>query len=248
MTVCEIRNLTKYLNQQIAEEIKSKLQKEEMLLINSDYEEEEKIQILNTLYAILVLEKLLECEQEEIEESRLELEQELIESYEIYNLHKNKRKKEKKKKRLMELWLLNEKNKNISRIIGGVNKTNNPYIETNVPLEHKQKREKTKEINGKNIETKYDKISNVTNNDYKISQYKKDLLKELVKEKMKTEQENKSEREIKPMIRKQKVIEKINEPNKIIKIKIESTDTELVISEGGQKQRNDNKQVSIRRM
>ena len=104
MTIKEIKDLTKFLTDEEVEKIKEEIKNKESVLKSENMDENEMGQVLNTLFAILVIEKTLESEIEGIEDIRAELEQELIESYEIYDSHMVKYKKEEKKKK--KKWLL----------------------------------------------------------------------------------------------------------------------------------------------
>ena len=104
MTVTEIKDLTKFLSDEEVEKIKEEIKSKENVLKNGSLDEEEMIQVLNTLFAILVIEKTLESEIEGVEEIRAELEAELIESYNLYDTYMSKYKKDDKKKK--KRWLL----------------------------------------------------------------------------------------------------------------------------------------------
>lgn len=105
MTISEIKNLTKFLNDDDIEKIKEEIKSKEVILKKDKMDDEEMTQVLNTLFAILVIEKTLESEIEGVEEIRAELEAELMESYQIYDSHMAKYKKEEKKKK--KSWLIN---------------------------------------------------------------------------------------------------------------------------------------------
>ena len=105
MTISEIKNLTKFLTDEEAEKIKQEIKDKENVLKIQNMDEEEIGQVLNTLFAILVIEKTLELEIEGVEEIRADLEKELLEAYEIYDAYMIKYKKEEKKKK--KNWLLN---------------------------------------------------------------------------------------------------------------------------------------------
>ena len=105
MTIGEIKNLTKFLNDDDVEKIKEEIKSKETILKNDNMDEEEMTQVLNTLFAIMVIEKALESEIDGVEEIRAELEAELMESYQIYDAHMLKYKKEEKKKK--KNWLIN---------------------------------------------------------------------------------------------------------------------------------------------
>lgn len=104
MTVNEIKKITKFLTDEDIEKIKQDIKSKESILKTEKMNENEMGQVLNTLFAILVIEKALEQEIEGIEEIRAELEQELLECYEIYDAYIAKYKKEEKKKK--KRWLL----------------------------------------------------------------------------------------------------------------------------------------------
>lgn len=105
MTIKEIKDLTKYLSDEDIEKIKQEIKSKEEILKEKNLNEEEFGQVVNTLFAILVIEKALELEIEGIEEIRDELEAELLESYHIYDKYMAMYKREKKKKK--KNWLLN---------------------------------------------------------------------------------------------------------------------------------------------
>ena len=77
MTISEIKNLTKFLTDNDIQKIKEEIKSKETVLKSGNLEEEEIIQVLNTLFSILVIEKTLELEIEDIEEIRDELQDEL---------------------------------------------------------------------------------------------------------------------------------------------------------------------------
>lgn len=104
MTITEIKNLTKFLSEEEVEKIKEEIKNKEDVLKSGNLDEEELIQVLNTLFAILVIEKTLESEIEGVEEIRAELEEELLEAYNTYDSYMGKYKKEDKKKK--KRWLL----------------------------------------------------------------------------------------------------------------------------------------------
>ena len=104
MTINEIKDLTKFLSEEEVEEIKKEIKSKEDVLKSGSLDEEEMIQVLNTFFAILVIEKALESEIEGVEEIRDDLEQELLEAYETYDSYMARYKKEDKKKK--KRWLL----------------------------------------------------------------------------------------------------------------------------------------------
>ena len=104
MTITEIKNLTKFLSEEEVEKIKQEIKNKEDVLKSGNLDEEELIQVLNTLFAILVIEKTLESEIEGVEEIREELEEELLEAYNTYDAYMVRYKKEDKKKK--KRWLL----------------------------------------------------------------------------------------------------------------------------------------------
>ena len=59
MTIKEIKDLTKFLTDKELEKIKEEIKSKESILKTQDVEEEEMGQVLNTLFAILVIEKTL---------------------------------------------------------------------------------------------------------------------------------------------------------------------------------------------
>ena len=104
MTISEIKDLTKFLTDDEVDKIKQEIKNKENVLRDADMDEEEMTQVLNTLFAIMVIEKTLESEIEGVEDIRAELEQELMESYQIYDSHMARVKGEEKKKK--KRWLL----------------------------------------------------------------------------------------------------------------------------------------------
>lgn len=105
MSISEIKELTKYLTEEEVEKIKQEIKDKETTLKGGNLDEEEMVQVLNTLFAVLVIEKALESEMEGIEEIRDELEAELMECYEVYDTYMAKFRKEDKKKKKKN-WLL----------------------------------------------------------------------------------------------------------------------------------------------
>lgn len=127
MTISEIKDLAKYLSEEDVEKIKKEIKDKESTLKGGVLDEEEMIQVLNTLFAALVIEKALESEIEEVEEIRDQLEEELLECYEIYDTYMAKFRKEDKKKKKKN-WLLaflglSEEITKKKRDIGATNKT-----------------------------------------------------------------------------------------------------------------------------
>ena len=126
MTIKEIKNLTKFLTDEELDKIKEEIKSKETILKKQDVEEGEMGQVLNTLFAILVIEKTLENEIEGVEEIRAELEQELLEAYEIYDNHMAKYKKEEKKKKkknwLLDFLFMSEEMQNRKDAIGASKK------------------------------------------------------------------------------------------------------------------------------
>ena len=127
MTVTEIKNLTKYLTDEEVEDIKKEIKSKENILKSGNLDEEELGQVLNTLFAILVIEKTLEQQVEDIENIRSELEQELLEAYQMYDsyIEKSKADEKKKKKRrwLFDLLGISENIRNRKTGIGVANKS-----------------------------------------------------------------------------------------------------------------------------
>jgi len=126
MTISEIKDLTRFLSEEEVEKIKQEIKSKEQILKSGNIDEEEMIEVLNTLFAILVIEKTLESEIEDVEEIRDELEAELLESYNIYDAFMARVKKEDKKKK--KRWLLNflflsDDIRNKKDMIGASNKT-----------------------------------------------------------------------------------------------------------------------------
>ena len=105
MTISEVKNLTKFLSEEDIDNIKKEIKSKEQILKGGKLDEGERTQVLNTLFAILVIEKTLELEIEEVENIRAELEAELTESYMIYDSYLEKSKADAKKKKKRR-WLL----------------------------------------------------------------------------------------------------------------------------------------------
>lgn len=104
MTIDEIKGLVKFLTDEDIEEIKNQIKSKEKVLKEGKAEEEEMNKVLNALFAILVLEKTLELEIEDLDDIRQEIEEELLEAYQIYDSYMIKCKTEEKKKK--KRWLL----------------------------------------------------------------------------------------------------------------------------------------------
>lgn len=104
MTINQIKELTRFLTEEEVEQIKKEIKSKEDVLKKGNLNEEEMIEVLNTLFAVLVIEKALESEIEGVEEIREELEQELVECYNMYDSYMAKYRKEDKKKK--KRWLL----------------------------------------------------------------------------------------------------------------------------------------------
>ena len=66
MSINEIKDLAKYLSDEEVEKIKKEIKDKENTLKGGSLDEEEMIQVLNTLFAVLVIEKALESEIEGI--------------------------------------------------------------------------------------------------------------------------------------------------------------------------------------
>lgn len=126
MTINEIKGLTKYLSEEDVEKIKEEIKSKEDILKEGSLEEEELIQVLNTLFAILVIEKTLETDLEDVEEIRDELETELLESYQIYDSYMSEYQRDKKKKKkgwLSKFLFLSEGIHAKKEALGGANST-----------------------------------------------------------------------------------------------------------------------------
>lgn len=126
MTINDIKKLTKFLTEEEVDKIKQEIKSKETILKSGKLEEGEMVQVLNTLFAILVIEKTLEKQVEEVEEIRGELENELLEAYQIYDAYMDKYKKEEKKKKkrwLLDFLALSELIKGKKETVGGVDKT-----------------------------------------------------------------------------------------------------------------------------
>lgn len=126
MTINEIKGLTKFLNDDDVENIKKQIKDKEAVLKSGKLDEEEMVQVLNSLFAILVIEKTLESQIEDVEEIRDQLENELLEAYEVYDSYMVKYKKEEKKKKknwLLQFLSLSDAIHDKKEKIGGANKT-----------------------------------------------------------------------------------------------------------------------------
>ena len=104
MTISEIKELTRFLSEEEIKKIKDEIKSKEDVLKNGNLDEEEMVQVLNTLFAVLVIEKTLESEIEGVEEIRDELEKELLECYNVYDSYMAKYRAQDKKKK--KRWLL----------------------------------------------------------------------------------------------------------------------------------------------
>ena len=125
MTINEIKGLTKFLNDDDVENIKKQIKDKEVVLKSGKLDEEEMVQVLNSLFAILVIEKTLESQIEDVEEIRDQLENELLEAYEVYDSYMIKYKKEEKKKKkswLLQFLSLSDAIHDKKEKIGGANK------------------------------------------------------------------------------------------------------------------------------
>lgn len=126
MTVSEIKDLAKKLKEEDVEKIKEEIKNKENILKVNTLDEEELMEVLNTLFSILVIEKALEDEIEGIEEIREELQNELMEAYQQYDDYMARYKKEDKKKKkrrwLLDLFMLSEDIKNKKNNLGESNK------------------------------------------------------------------------------------------------------------------------------
>ena len=153
MSISEIKDLTKFLTEEEVEKIKSEIKSKETILKSGNLDEEEMIQVLNTLFAILVIEKTLESEIEGVEDIREELEQELLEAYNIYDSYMEKTKKEEKKKKkkrfLLDFLFLSENIKSKKDNIGYANKT----IDT-MQRDLRELKQQTTDQNLKNVANK----------------------------------------------------------------------------------------------
>lgn len=105
MTISEIKSLTKFLTDEDVEKIKEEIKSKEKILKSGNLEEEELGNVLNSLFAILVIEKTLESQIDDVEEIRKELEDELLLAYQTYDEYILRYKKDEKKKK--KHWLLN---------------------------------------------------------------------------------------------------------------------------------------------
>jgi len=128
MTLNEIKDLTRFLSEEEVEKIKKEIKSKEDILKSGSLDEEEMIQVLNTFFAILVIEKTLEKEIEGVEEIRGELEEELLEAYNFYDSYMEKTKKDEKKKKkrnLLNFLFLSDHIHSRKEGIGMSNKTIN---------------------------------------------------------------------------------------------------------------------------
>ena len=73
MTINEIKELTRFLTEEEVNKIKEEIKNKEEILKGGNLDEEEMIQVLNTLFAIMVIEKTLESEIEGVEEIKEQL-------------------------------------------------------------------------------------------------------------------------------------------------------------------------------
>lgn len=164
MTIKEIKGLTKFLTDEEVEKIKKEIKSKETVLKNEDMEEEEITQVLNTLFAILVIERTLESEIEGIEEIRAELEQELLESYEIYDSHMARYKKEEKKKKknwLLDFLFLSDRINSQKKGIGATNKTIANLQKELSTLKQQKSNENLKQVVRDRRGTRFDEFLNM---------------------------------------------------------------------------------------
>lgn len=125
MTISEIKDLAKLLNEEEVDKIKEEIRSKENILKGGNLDEGEMTEVLNTLFSILVIEKALETEIEGIEEMRADLEEELREAYEIYDTYMVEHKKQSKKKKkrwLLDFLFLSDKINNRRTAIGNTDK------------------------------------------------------------------------------------------------------------------------------
>ena len=127
MTVTEIKNLTKYLTDEDIEDIKKEIKNKENILKQGNLDEEELGKVLNTLFSVLVIEKTLEQQIDEIEDIRTELEQELLEAYQTYDSYiersKADAKRKKKRRWLLDLLSISDNIRDRKAGIGMANKS-----------------------------------------------------------------------------------------------------------------------------
>ena len=167
MTINEIKDLTKYLKEEEVDEIKEEIRSKETVLKSGNLEEDELIQVLNTLFAILVIEKTLESQIEEVEEIRSDLELELTESYKIYDAYISKskaEKKEKKKRRwLLDLLCISDRIHSKKEGIGRANKTLNEMQNEINKLKQQKSNENLKNVVDKKNEVERDNFFDLPN-------------------------------------------------------------------------------------
>ncbi len=152
MTINEIKGLTKFLDNEDVENIKKQIKDKEEILKSGKLDEEEMVQVLNSLFAILVIEKTLESQIEGVEEIRDQLESELLEAYEVYDSYMVKYKKEEKKKKkgwLLRFLSLSDIIHDKKESIGGANKAI-----TEMKKDLKNLKEKRSDDNLKNVANK----------------------------------------------------------------------------------------------
>ena len=163
MTISEIKKLTKFLTDEEVDNIKEEIKSKESILKKEDMDEDELGQVLNTLFAILVIEKTLESEIEGIEEIREELEQELMESYQTYDSYMDKYKKEDKKKKkrwLLDFLFLSDRISSQKEGIGSSKKTIDSLKKELNTLKEQRGNNNLKEIMKDRNGEKFDKFCN----------------------------------------------------------------------------------------
>lgn len=161
MTISEIKDLTKFLSEEEVEKIKKEIKSKEEILKSGKLDEEEMIQVLNTLFAILVIEKTLESEIEGVEEIREELEAELLEAYNIYDSYMDKSKseeKKKKKRRLLDFLFLSDNIHSKRESIGASKKTINALQKELNDLKQQRSDQNLRDIVNKHDHSKFDRF------------------------------------------------------------------------------------------
>ncbi len=150
MTIGEIKDLTRFLSEEEVEDIKKQIKDKENILKGGNLEEEDMVHVLNSLFAILVIEKTLESNIEEVEELRGQLEGELTEMYMVYDsyLAKFKQEDKKKKKRnwLLDFLFMSENIRSKKETIGVSKKTMDRMQRELTQLRQERNEERLKEI------------------------------------------------------------------------------------------------------
>ncbi len=199
MTINEIKELTKYLSEEEIEKIKEEIKSKETILKSGNISDEELVNVLNSFFSILVIEKTLEKEIDEVEDIRAELEEELVASYNMYDQYMAQYKGEDKKKKKKKNWLLNffalsEDIRGKKEGIGVSSKTISSMQKEINDLKEKKSDSNLKDVvDGKDYE-KYDDFCNCPHHHHHPHHHLDGLLRELGMEPRHRHPENRGHR------------------------------------------------------